>query len=91
MKPTNDSRRVDETYIKVKGTRMYLYKAADSDSNTVDFILSPTRDAAAAKRKRTAADREAFLSSLGGWKDPYLTLVTRNAQHFQLVPGLSLY
>jgi transposase len=23
----------------------------------------------AAKRKRTAADREAFLSSLGGWKD----------------------
>jgi hypothetical protein len=30
---------------------------------------APARDRRATKRKRTAADREAFLSSLGGWKD----------------------
>lgn len=34
-------------------------------------VLKPasTRGRRATKRNRTAADREAFLSSLGGWKD----------------------
>lgn len=50
LKPTNDSWRVDETYIKVKGQWMYLYRAVDSDGNTVEFMLSPTRDAVSAKR-----------------------------------------
>src|SRR6266542_3533022 len=47
LKLTNDSWRVDETYIKVKGTWMYLYRAVDSDGNTVEFMLSPSRDAQA--------------------------------------------
>jgi transposase-like protein len=50
LKPTNDSWRVDETYIKVKGQWMYLYRAVDSKGNTVEFMLSPTRNAQAAKR-----------------------------------------
>lgn len=50
LKPTNDSWRVDETYIKAKGQWMYLYRAVDSDGNTVEFMLSPTRDAQAVKR-----------------------------------------
>src|SRR5438270_9553670 len=50
IRPTTDSWRVDETYIKVKGQWMYLYRAVDSDGNTVEFMLSPTRDAQAAKR-----------------------------------------
>src|SRR3954464_2133267 len=50
LKPTNDSWRVDETYIKVKGQRMYLYHAVDSEGNTIDFYLSKTRDKKAAKR-----------------------------------------
>ena len=29
---------------------MYLYRAADSDGTTLEFLLSPTRDAQAAKR-----------------------------------------
>ncbi len=29
---------------------MYLYRAIDSDGNTLEFLLSPTRDAQAAKR-----------------------------------------
>jgi transposase, IS6 family len=50
LKATNDSWRVDETYIKVKKVWMYLYRAVDSDGNTLEFLLSPTRDAQAAKR-----------------------------------------
>ncbi len=41
---------MDETYIKVKKVWMYLYRAVDSEGNTLEFLLSPTRDAEAAKR-----------------------------------------
>lgn len=50
LKQTNDSWRVDETYIKVKGQWKYLYRAVDSQGNTLDFLLSAKRDAAAAER-----------------------------------------
>jgi transposase, IS6 family len=50
LKQTNDSWRVDETYVKVKGQWMYLYRAVDSEGNTIDFYLSKTRDHKAAKR-----------------------------------------
>ncbi len=50
LKPTNDSWRVDETYIKVKGKDRYLYRAVDSEGNTLDFLLTAKRDAQAAKR-----------------------------------------
>ncbi|MFE9080834.1 IS6 family transposase [Bacillus mobilis] len=50
LKQTNDSWRVDETYIKVKSQRMYLYRAVDSKGNTIDFYLSKARNNKAAKR-----------------------------------------
>lgn len=50
LKTTNDSWRVDETYVKVKKVWMYLYRAVDSQGNTLEFLLSSTRDAEAAKR-----------------------------------------
>jgi transposase-like protein len=50
LKPTNDSWRVDEAYVKVKGQWSYLYRAVDSEGNTIDFYLSNTRDYKAAKR-----------------------------------------
>ncbi len=49
LKPTTDSWRVDETYIKVKGQWLYQYRAVDSAGNTLDFRLSATRDAQAAQ------------------------------------------
>ena len=42
--------RVDETYIRVAGNWVYLYRAVDSAGHTIDFKLSPNRDLAAAKR-----------------------------------------
>jgi IS6 family transposase len=50
LRPTNGSWRVDETYIKVKGCWVYLYRAVDSRGQTIDFRLSVKRDAQAAKR-----------------------------------------
>lgn len=40
LKPTIDSYRVDETYIKVKGKWKYLYRAVDSEGSSIDFMLS---------------------------------------------------
>lgn len=50
LKSTNDSWRVDETYVKVKKQWKYLYRAVDSEGNTLDFLLSAKRDTNAAKR-----------------------------------------
>ena len=48
--PVGDSWHVDETYIKVKGQWVYLYRAVDKQGRTVDFLLSKWRDVATAKR-----------------------------------------
>jgi IS6 family transposase len=50
LKSTNDSWRVDETYIKIKSVWKYLYRAVDSAGNTLDFMLSAKRDGKAATR-----------------------------------------
>jgi transposase, IS6 family len=62
LRATNDSWRVDETYVRVKGKWVYLYRAVDSTGATIDFLLSAKRDAAAAER---------FLAkALGGENHP---------------------
>ncbi len=48
--PTNDSWRVDETYVKIKGKDRYLYRAVDSTGRNLDFLLAAKRDAQAAIR-----------------------------------------
>jgi IS6 family transposase len=50
LNPTNDSWRVDETYIEVRGAWKYLYRAVDSEDNTLDFMLSAKQDGKAAAR-----------------------------------------
>src|SRR5262245_36380532 len=49
LKATNDSYRVDETYIEIKNQWHYLYRAVDSMGATLDFMLSPMRDAESAE------------------------------------------
>ncbi len=41
---------MDETYIKIKGHWKYLYRAVDTAGQTIDFLLTAKRDAAAALR-----------------------------------------
>ena len=62
LKACNDSWKVDETYIKIKKVWFYLYRAVDSEGNTLEFLLSPTRDAEAATRF--------FLKALHSTADP---------------------
>src|SRR6202790_5414200 len=49
-RPVGGSWRMDETYIKVRGTWVYLYRAVDKQGFTVDFYLSRKRDVEAAKQ-----------------------------------------
>jgi transposase, IS6 family len=45
-----ESWKVDETYVKVKGVWKYLYRAITKSGKALDFYLSSTRNAKAAKR-----------------------------------------
>jgi len=56
---------VDETYIKAKGQWSYLYRAVDKDGDTIDFYLSPTRNATAARRFPGKA-----VNGLKAWEKP---------------------
>ncbi len=57
--------RLDETYVKVRGKWTYLYRAVDKRGDTIDFYLSPTRSAKAAKRFPGKA-----LRGLKHWEKP---------------------
>lgn len=57
--------RVDETYVKVKGEWVYLYRAVDKSGDTIDFYLSQTRNTKAAKRFLGKA-----LHGLKDWEKP---------------------
>jgi IS6 family transposase len=82
LKPTNDSWRVDETYVKVKGKWMYLYRAVDSTGQTLDFLLNETRCTRAAKRF--------FRKVLGGRKRvaPRIINVEQNPAYIGAVRDL---
>ena len=57
-KPVNGSWRMDETYIKLNGKWVYLYRAVDKEGDTIDFLLRAKRDAIAAKAFFRKAFRE---------------------------------
>lgn len=47
-RPVVGSWRMDETYVKLNGKWIYLYRAVDRYGNTVDFLLCERRDKSAA-------------------------------------------
>src|ERR1700709_1226001 len=49
-RPMGPCWRMDETYVRVKGTWKYLYRAVDKAGATVDFLLTAKRDRKAALR-----------------------------------------
>ena len=49
-RPVWVSWRMDETYIKVRGEWVYLYRAVDKFGKTIDFLLTKQRDKKAARR-----------------------------------------
>ena len=79
LKPTNDSWRVDETYIRVKGKWRYLYRAVDSSGATLDFLLSAKQDAVAAKR---------FLAKALGRRNHPMPRVINTDRHTAYPPAI---
>jgi len=70
-RPVGDSWRVDETYLKVGGQWMYLYRAVDKQGKTVESYLSRTRDVTAAKaffRKALKRHGEPRVITLDGFE-----------------------
>ncbi|SCZ01256.1 IS6 family transposase [Microvirga guangxiensis] len=49
-RPASRKWHIDETYIKVRGQWRYLYRAIDSNGDTVEFWFSERRNLTAAKR-----------------------------------------
>ncbi len=49
-RPVGNRWRMDETYIKIQGQWRYLYRAVDTEGQTIDFLLTAHRDKKAARR-----------------------------------------
>jgi transposase-like protein len=76
-RPVGDSWRVDETYLKVGGQWMYLYRAVDKQGKTVESYLSRTRDVTAAKaffRKALKRHGEPRVITLDGFEPTHAAL-----------------
>ena len=76
-RPVGGSWRCDETYLKVRGQWVYLYRAVDGQGNTVEFLLSRTRGIAAAKaffRKALSHHGEPHSITLDGHKPSHSAL-----------------
>jgi len=89
LKPTNDSWRVDETYIKVKGEYKYLYRAVDSNGNTIDFMLSAKRNRKAAKRflkKALSSDHNQIPRAITVDKNPAYPPAINELKNDKILP-----
>ena len=73
LKRCNDSYRVDETYIKIKGIWQYLYRAVDSDGKWVEISRngSPARRFATVPKEYKRAPKEWVRSELFGARSCY--------------------
>jgi transposase-like protein len=72
--------RVDEMYVKVRGKRVYLYRAVDRAGKTVDFRLSARCDVAAAKVFFLKAIRSRGVAPKTITLDGYVRLTARGGK-----------
>ena len=68
-----DSWRMDETYIKVKGRDMYLYRAVDKYGNTVDFLLT--------KRRQKMSAQKFFNKAIGNNGKPRIVNIDKSGSN----------
>jgi len=68
---------VDETYVKVSGRWRYVYRAVDQFGQVIDVLVSPRRDAAAARRF--------FERALGATKITPVEVITDQAATYPVV------
>jgi transposase, IS6 family len=91
LRATNDSYRVDETYIKIKKQWHYLYRAVDSTGATLDFMLSASRDADAAEqffRKVLNADHTTLPRVITVDKNAAYPPAFEALQHDRILPEI---
>jgi transposase-like protein len=75
--PVGDSSRVDETYLKVRGQWLCLYRAVDKQDRTVESYLRRTRGVVAAKaffRKAFRHHSEQHVMTLDGFEPSHAAL-----------------
>jgi IS6 family transposase len=90
LKQANDSWRVDETYVKVRGKWMYLYRAVDSTGQTLDFLLNQSRSTRAAKRffrKVLGRSNITLPRGINVDKNPTYIGAVRDLKQDKLLPG----
>jgi transposase-like protein len=68
---------VDETYVKVAGRWRYVYRAIDQFGQVIDVLVSPQRDAKAARRF--------FTQAIGTTKVAPVEVVTDRAATYPIV------
>ncbi|MFD1793216.1 IS6 family transposase [Ochrobactrum teleogrylli] len=75
---------LDETYVKVKGEWLYLYRAIDSNGDTVEFLFSKTRDLNAAKgfiRKALARHGRPEKITIDGSQTNHMAIMQCDAEN----------
>jgi len=82
-RPVCSSWRMDETYLKVRDKWVYLYRAVDRHGDTVDFMLSETRDEAAA----TAF----FKKSIGNNDLPEKVVMDKSGANLAGLTNINIY
>jgi len=76
-RPVGNSWKMDETYIKVKGEWMYLYRAVDKQGNTIDFLLT--------KRRNTFASHRFLIQAIESNGIPVLINIDKSGANKQAI------
>jgi transposase-like protein len=85
----NDSWRVDETYVRVKGKWVYLYRAVDSEGATIDFLLSAKRAERTRRLGLQNLTEQAYKALTAGVNQNILLQPANSARSIRCAPECS--